>query len=61
MKDLSIAFIIAAAVAHLAALRYERDARTGSGRLVMRWEEAHIVLGALAGMTSLLVAKGGRA
>ena len=61
MKDVGVALIVATAIANLAALRYERDGRTGSGRLVMRWEEAHIVLGALAGITSLLIAKGSRA
>ena len=61
MKDVVIALIVAAAVANLAALRYEQDGRTGSGRLVLRWEEAHIALGALAGIASLLTARGSRA
>lgn len=61
MKDVVIALIVATAIANLTALRYERDGRTGSRRLVMRWEEAHIVLGAFAGIASLLMAKGSRA
>lgn len=61
MKDLVIALTVAAAVASLVAFRYEQDDRTGSGKLVLRWKEAHIIFGALAGIASLLIANGRRA
>ena len=61
MKDVVIALIVATSVASLVALRYEQDGRSGSGRLVLRWEETHIALGALAGIASLLMARRSRA